>query len=290
MDKLLLHPVTESQLAGFLRQPTGTLLLVGSAGSGKAAIAYELISGLLGIKAKSLSDYPYFFHIRKPDDKNEIPIDDIRELIHKLRLKVPTESSNAISRSVFIEDAHNLSGEAQSALLKILEEPPAATVFVLGVTTEDSILPTVVSRSQRISILPPTIEQSLEFHRDYPKRQVESSWRLSRGSAGLQAALLLDSEHPLKNAVDDAKRFLSQTAYQRLLMLKRINDKAEFGLFLDALGRVLAALQTESIRKGGLSQQRLLTARRVLDKAITYHDSNVNNRLIRLMLATGLTL
>ena len=289
MDNLL-HPATKSQLEGFLSQPDGTLLLIGQAGSGKSAVAYQLIAKLLGVDSAKLAGHPYFLNIQKPQDKSEIPIDDIRGLIRKLKLKVPADPSQNISRAVLIEDAHNLSGEAQNALLKLLEEPPAATVFILSATTEDSILPTVVSRAQRINVLAPTLEQNLEYYKDHPKQQVEANWRLSRGAAGLQAALLSDDEHPLKNAVAEAKRFLSQDQYHRLLALKQLGNKQEFGLFLDALGRVVRALQAESIKKGNPNQKRLLTARKTLDKAVTYHQTNVNNRLICLMLATGLTL
>jgi SpoVK/Ycf46/Vps4 family AAA+-type ATPase len=290
MDNLLLHSATRSQLEGFLSRPAGTLLLVGPAGSGKTAVANQLISELLGVDSGKLTGYPYFLNIRKPEDKSEIPIDDIREVIRKLKLKVPTQSYRDVSRAVLIEDAHNLSGEAQNALLKLLEEPPAATVFVLSVTTEDSILPTVVSRAQRISILAPTLEQSLEFYKHYPKQQIEADWWLSRGAAGLQSALLNEAEHPLKSAIAEAKRFLSQDQYHRLLALKQLGNKQEFGLFLDALGRVMAALQAESIKRGSRSQKRLLAARKTLDKAIAYHQTNVNNRLICLMLAADLTL
>lgn len=60
-------------------------------------------------------------------------------------------------RVVLLDEAHSMSREAFNALLKILEEPPPRTVFVLLTTEPGKILPTVASRCmtftfRRISI------------------------------------------------------------------------------------------------------------------------------------------
>ena len=46
--------------------------------------------------------------------------------------------------------------EAQNALLKTLEEPPPASVFVLITSRPDVLLPTVRSRCQRLRFGPLT--------------------------------------------------------------------------------------------------------------------------------------
>jgi DNA polymerase-3 subunit delta' len=51
---------------------------------------------------------------------------------------------------VIIDDADALMPEAQNALLKTLEEPPPASVFVLVTSRPDLLLPTVRSRCQRL--------------------------------------------------------------------------------------------------------------------------------------------
>lgn len=50
-------------------------------------------------------------------------------------------------RVVILDEAHSMSREAFNALLKILEEPPPNTVFVLLTTEENKILGTVRSRA-----------------------------------------------------------------------------------------------------------------------------------------------
>jgi hypothetical protein len=290
MDKLLIHPTTRSQLESFIGHPVGAILLVGPAGSGKGVLAREVIARLLGIDSQKLVEHPYFSHLQRPVGKSEIPIDDVRHLISALKLRVPDQESRQVNRAVLIEDAHYLSGEAQNALLKLLEEPPLATVFVLSVTSEDKILPTVVSRAQKVTVLAPTLEDSLRFYPDKPAKTLEANWRLSRGAPGLLSALLSDDSHPLKGAVESAKQFLSQDQYHRLITLKQFSGKESLGLFLDGLGRVLAALQSESIKKGARNQGKLLAARKLVDKLVVYHEANVSSRLIGLMLATELTL
>src|ERR687887_276355 len=53
-------------------------------------------------------------------------------------------------RVVIIDDADTVNVEAQNALLKTLEEPPAASTFVLVTSRPDVLLPTVISRCQRL--------------------------------------------------------------------------------------------------------------------------------------------
>ena len=51
---------------------------------------------------------------------------------------------------MIVDDADALNAEAQNALLKTLEEPPAASSFVLVTSRPDMLLPTVLSRCQRL--------------------------------------------------------------------------------------------------------------------------------------------
>jgi DNA polymerase-3 subunit delta' len=89
-----------------------------------------------------------------PDDKDSIKIDPVRQLLSRSAYR-PIDGRQ---RVVIIDHAHALETTAQQALLKMLEEPPSATRFVLVTPQPDLLLPTVRSRCPqlRFSLLTPT--------------------------------------------------------------------------------------------------------------------------------------
>ncbi len=84
------------------------------------------------------------------DSKTEIGIDDIRALQRIANLP-PYEGKCKV---FIIDDAEYLSTEAANSLLKILEEPPQNVVWLLLVAEEEHLLPTVISRCQRLELKP----------------------------------------------------------------------------------------------------------------------------------------
>jgi len=79
-----------------------------------------------------------------------IRIEQIRKLCHTLAMK-PFE---ARLRVVIISDAHAMTAGAGNALLKMLEEPPDRTMFMLTAIQVSDLLPTVASRCQYIRFNP----------------------------------------------------------------------------------------------------------------------------------------
>ena len=76
---------------------------------------------------------------------NETHVEDIRDLIERARL-APMMGKHKI---YIIDEVHQLSSAASSALLKTLEEPPENVIFVLATTDPQKLLPTIISRCQR---------------------------------------------------------------------------------------------------------------------------------------------
>jgi len=75
-----------------------------------------------------------------------IGIDQVRKIKHFVGLRPYSE----IYKVAYIEEAQNLTIEAQNAFLKTLEEPPERTIIILTAPSIDSLLPTIISRCQII--------------------------------------------------------------------------------------------------------------------------------------------
>jgi DNA polymerase-3 subunit delta' len=88
--------------------------------------------------------------VLEPGDSGSIKVDQVREAIDRTAYR-PFEGKRRI---VVIDEADALLSEAQNALLKTLEEPPSASVFVLITARPDMLLPTVRSRGHRLRFGP----------------------------------------------------------------------------------------------------------------------------------------
>jgi DNA polymerase-3 subunit delta' len=287
-DQILLHQKTQKQLSAILENPPHAILLVGQAGSGKRSLTAYLAAALTGVPTEKLSNHPYFIELSRPEGKSEIPIEAVRQLLRTISLK-----TGGARRVVAIYDAHQMSEEAQNALLKNIEEPPQNTVFILSVTSLSQILPTIASRSQKVVVAPVTKEDARGHFIAADLNQIDSAWSLSRGSAGLLSSLLSDdSEHDVRKAVDQAKEFLGQDRYKRLLFLDNLSGSREnLELFLDGLSRVLGALSDAAVARDNEAQvNRLLKARLKVQVAAMSLKANSSVRLIGLDLALSLNI
>ncbi len=98
-------------------------------------------------------NFPDFVSI-KPDGQN-IKIEQIRELNRSLEY-APYSGGY---RVCVIHRAEAMTGEAANSFLKTLEEPPPGNIFVLNATEPRDLLPTIVSRCQRVSFRPLKAEE-----------------------------------------------------------------------------------------------------------------------------------
>jgi len=119
------------------------LLFYGQKGLGKKSLAIEFSKFLIG----KIS--PPDFILIEPQGK-EIQISQIRNLIQGLYLKpYLTDFKIAV-----LNNAHLMTQESQNCFLKFLEEPTDKTYLILITEYPTMLLPTILSRVQKIRFFP----------------------------------------------------------------------------------------------------------------------------------------
>lgn len=222
--KPLLHPVTANKLQSAIDKPPHALLLVGPEGMGKATVARWLGAQFIQIEPRKLSSYAHYLEITSQEGK-AIGIDAIRTIEHFVSLKIPTRSS-LVNRLVIIYDAQLLSTEAQNALLKTLEEPPADTAIIVTVTEKEQLLPTIRSRAQSIELTPPATAdlQSSLREKGVSEAELATILALSGGMPGLAFALAnKDRDHPLVQAAQTARQLLQESSFEKLCRVEALS-------------------------------------------------------------------
>lgn len=230
MTKPLMATKTQAAVQSFIKRPAAGLLLEGRTGSGKQQTALYVIASVLGIPVESLTSYPYAFIIEP--ENNTISIEAIRQAQKQLVRAVPGNAP--WRRAVLIHNADCMTTEAQNALLKSLEEPPEDTLFVLTAQQRNSLLPTVRSRVQLIQVAPITKQAAIDHYGD--TSAVTKAFQIAQGRSETLEALLGEADHPLLQSIEQAKAVMSQTPYERLILVNKLaKDKAATNDLLDAL-------------------------------------------------------
>ena len=147
----------------------------------------------------------------EPGETGSIKVDQVRDAIERSAYR-PFEGRRRI---VVIEEADAMQAEAQNALLKTLEEPPAASMFVLVTSRPDMLLPTVRSRCQRLRfgrLAPSDVAALLVRSYDFGSDAAHAAASASDGSIG---AALEGASDDYSDARDAAVQVLESAAQSR---------------------------------------------------------------------------
>ncbi len=128
-----------------------TYIFIGADDLGKSTIALSFARNLMGSALNGDNSFNSDLHILKPEEgKKSISIEQVRGFIKELSLSSFLDSY----KIGIIKEAESLTAEAQSAILKTLEEPRDKVVIILLTSNEESLLPTILSRGQQLYFNP----------------------------------------------------------------------------------------------------------------------------------------
>ena len=301
------------QNAAAIGKVSHAYILSGEAGMGKKTLANAFAMTLLceeegkepcmhchACKQVLSGNHPDLIYVTH-EKPASMGVDDIREQINDTIMVRPYSSQYKI---YIVDEAQKMTVQAQNALLKTIEEPPAYAVIMLLTTNQDAFLQTILSRCVQLKLKPlkdSVVKGYLEYKLQVKDVQAEIYSAFARGNLGkaihlaqsedfkmmyeeilrllkeikdMDISQLLDVIRKLKDDNTDIKGCLDfmQMWYRDILMYKTTKD-LNLLIFKDEFSAVKKAASLSSYE--GL--ERILEA---IDKARVRLDANVNMELV----------
>lgn len=303
---------------------TGTVshayILSGEAGMGKRTLANALALTLLcergtadpcmechGCRQVLSGNHPDLIYVTH-EKPSSIGVDEIREQINDT---IQVRPYNGGYKIYIVNEAEKMTVQAQNALLKTIEEPPAYAVILLLTSNEDAFLPTILSRCVQLKLKPlrdSVVKEHLIQKLSLNENQAEMYASFARGNLGKAMSLsesgefqqlyegmldllknikemdisrLLESISKMKEEHAEIRECLDfmQMWYRDVLMYKTTKD-----INLLIFKEEFSAIQKRATTSGYEGLEKILEA---IDKARVRLDANVNTELaLELMLLT----
>jgi len=230
MIKPIINQISEKTLLAIAKKMPQSLLLTGEPGVGLSTVSYYLAE-LRGVK-------PIIILPEKDDkidiDKGIISVDIMRRLYDETRTKTAGE------RIIIIDYAERMTDQAQNAFLKLLEEPGKNVYFILVSHSISKLLPTILSRTEKLEIRPITKIQSEQLLDSFGEIDKTKRSQLLFMAEGLPAELTRLNNDNLyfekqSTIVKDARQLIQGNLYQKLLIIHNYKDDrtATLTLLLD---------------------------------------------------------
>ena len=143
-----------------------------------------------------LTDYPYgnvFDWVKRLESGNKQGIIGVKE-VQKIHHKMSLKSHSGGNKVMVIFGADKLNTDATNKLLKLFEEPPKNSFFILIAEQAEKLLPTLVSRCQKVTVPPIKIDKiEIGLKKLMPEGEISGAVNGSNGS--WRKALEISSNH-----------------------------------------------------------------------------------------------
>ncbi|MFC1629785.1 ATP-binding protein [Patescibacteria group bacterium] len=239
-----------------LERVSHAYLFCGQEKLGKKTLALKFAKMLLG--SGSGEQFNPDLILIEPDG-SEIKISQIREMAKRFSLK----SYFSSFKIAIIDQAHCMNQEAQTSLLKILEEPKGKSVLILTTEYPERLFPTILSRVQKIKFYPVKkneIEKYLKEQKIEGQR-LEELTRVSLGKPGELITYISDTQklEELWQKTKELKKVINSDLNSRFRYAKDLSDEPKnikeiLGIWLRCFREVfISRAKLEIITLNGVS-------------------------------------
>lgn len=263
-------------------------LLAGANSVGKFTLAKKM-AGILQCENNFCHECPTCIQIEKGghldtieffDNGESIKIGDVRALIERLSM-----SPQSKYKIVILQSIERMTLDAANSFLKILEEPPARTIFIMTTNDVHFILPTIVSRVRVVmfrSVSVAYLKEKLgELYPDVDAETINNASIFSLGRIG-KAVHFIENPDSLINytkVYHDVQNFLERrNVVDRFSYVEDlVSDEA--GHSVDTFFDILRHVLRSKILEGDTNRDQYINTLLKIDETAILLKRNVNDRL-----------
>lgn len=212
-------------------------MLCGPRGIGKATLAYKIARMVYG----NVGDFFIVDLAHNLDERGNIKSDAKAISVHTVRAMIEKMQMSSMSgnwRVILIDAVDELTIAAENAILKLLEEPPQKTLFLLVTHQLSNVLPTVRSRARVEKMRPLTVSQMRELCNKFLGDVEISSeiLKLSNGSFGRIANLKASGGDEIYDELLETLQNPHSSASDMMVVATKIAASPFlYGIVLDAI-------------------------------------------------------
>jgi DNA polymerase-3 subunit delta' len=243
--------------------------------------------------------------VQLEEDKNEIRIEQIRELQKSLSL-TPYEAKYRIA---LIINFHLANSNAQNALLKTLEEAPPKVILLITADAVENLLPTISSRCEILRLRPVPItemELLLKDHWKLDQQTANELAHLTSGRIGLAKSFMSDLQNQelIHDLMNDCIKIFNFQLVERFQYIDKLTSSRKRGETKETVRQILeiwllfwrdillhksgcssmvtfVMFSAMSIQaSSGLSFEEINTITKKLEESLSLLEANINIRLL----------
>ena len=212
-------------------------MLTGPRGIGKATLAYKIAKMVYG----NVGDFFIIDMERNIDKDGKIKSDGKSISVYTVRATIEKMQMSSMSgewRVVLIDSVDELTVAAENAILKLLEEPPAKTLFLLVTHQLSAVLPTVRSRARVEKMRPLSMDCLRRLCARFMPKEVidDETLRLANGSFGRIAGIKQSGGDEIYQQIITVVSKQNSTQSDIMGVARQIAPYPElYGILLDAI-------------------------------------------------------